>query len=337
VVNGVSQRHGEIVTRDWRHLIGHDAEAVTNGVHTPTWISRELALDVSGVAGPNWPLQAIRDDHLFDLGSLLGSEAIWRSHMTRKEILSGFVRNRIRLNLARNGASPDELRAVEDLLPADRLTLGFARRFATYKRATLLFVDKDRLRRILTNPARPIQIVFAGKAHPADQHGQNLIRELAELSKTPEFRGHVFMVEDYDARVAKFLVQGTDVWMNNPRPPMEASGTSGMKAAINGVLNCSVLDGWWIEGYNGMNGWAFGKPQGGSDWGKDDKEDSEALYSLLEDEIAPLYYDRNELGIPTAWVERMRQSMASSVGAFSSHRMVADYCRLAYFPLGSSA
>lgn len=336
VVNGVSQRHGEIVTRDWKHLIGHDAAAVTNGVHTPTWIGRELAREVTSVIGPNWASKVIEDDHLLDLGSLLSDQVIWRCHVTRKEILSGFARGRIRLRLARNGASPDILRAVESILPADRLTLGFARRFATYKRATLLFVDKERLLRILTNPERPVQLVFAGKAHPADQHGQALIREIAELASSPAFVDHVFMIEDYESRVAKFLVQGVDVWMNNPRPPMEASGTSGMKAAINGALNCSVLDGWWIEGYNGLNGWAFGRPEAEADWGRADQEDSEALYTLLEEEIVPLYYDRDAMGVPTAWVDRMRESMVSTIAAFSSHRMVADYSRLAYFPLGSS-
>jgi starch phosphorylase len=226
------------------------------------------------------------------------------------------------------------------MLPVDRLTLGIARRFATYKRATLMFTDQARLEALVTNPERPLQIVFAGKAHPADRQGQDLIRHIVELSQSPNLRGHLFFLEDYDARVARFLVQGTDVWLNNPRPPMEASGTSGMKAAFNATLNISVLDGWWVEGYNGRNGWAFGSTQtnptsGRQDQLAEDYEDAQSLYKLLESEVIPLFYERDAAGVPLRWAEMMRESIGSTLVAFSSHRMLSDYSSLAYFPMGT--
>jgi len=187
---------------------------------------------------------------------------------------------------------------------------------------------------IVTNEARPIQIVFGGKAHPADEPGQGLIRHLVELSRIPELAGHLFILEDYDARMGRFLVQGCDVWVNNPRPPMEASGTSGMKAAMNGVLNLSVLDGWWAEGFDGDNGWTFGSPEPSDDHEAADAHDADDFYRVLADEVAPLYYQRDDSGIPVEWIQWMRRSIASSLVQFSSHRMVSDYLRIAYRPLG---
>lgn len=337
VVNGVSKRHGEVASADWHDLIGGDASHVTNGIHTPTWIGRDAEANLVRNFGRSWPIRLLEDESLLEQARQLPAGTIWRAHQGRKEIFTTFARGRLRRQLARHGASPDELRAVEELFPADRLTLGFARRFATYKRATLIFSDWDRLRSLLTNPDRPIQIVFAGKAHPADQHGQAFIREIVEMSRSGGFAGHVYFLEDYDARVARFMVQGCDVWVNTPRPPMEASGTSGMKAAINGTLNLSILDGWWLEGYNGKNGWAFGTPSVEADWDAVDRRDAESFYSILGDEVAPLYYTRDEEGLPTEWIEWMRESIISSLVRFSSHRMVADYCKLAYFPLGQDS
>lgn len=335
-VNGVSQRHGAVVSGDWGELIGHPAAAVTNGVHPPTWLGREGAALLTQNFGREWPTRFVTDAHQVERAAHLSPEIVWAMHWTRKEALTRFARGRIRRQLARHGASPDELRSVEHMLPPDRLTLGFARRFATYKRATLMFSDRERLHAILTNPERPIQIVFAGKAHPADQHGQAFIREIVELSRSDQFRGHVYMLEDYDARVARFLVQGVDVWVNNPRPPMEASGTSGMKAAMNGALNLSVLDGWWIEGFTGKNGWAFGSADASDDWGAADHHDASTFYDILEGEVAPEFYDRDDDGLPLRWIERMQASFSSSIAEFSSHRMVMDYFRLAYAPLGSA-
>ena len=334
IVNGVSKRHGEVASKDWKHLIGGDAASVTNGVHTPSWIGRDGGQILTRHFGPKWPTKLLEDPKLIEQGRLLETAAVWEAHMRRKEIFARFARGRIRRQLARHGGSPDELAAVATMLPTERLTLGFARRFATYKRATLIFRDRERLHGLLTDPQRAVQIVFAGKAHPADQYGQEFIREITEISKSEDFKGHVFMLEDYDARIARFMVQGVDVWVNNPRPPMEASGTSGMKAAINGTLNFSVLDGWWLEGYNGKNGWVYGSDEANDDWDAADYHDSEEFYRILGDEIAPLYYDQGPSGVPEAWVEYMKESVVSSLVDFSAHRMVSDYCELAYFPLG---
>ena len=332
-VNGVSQRHGEVVTRDWSWLIGHEAAAITNGVHTPTWLGRDGQRLVRSEFGPDWA-EALLDDPtgLEKLASLPGDE-LWNIHQARKEMLIRFVRGRMQRQIARHGGSPDDLRMVENLLSPEVLTLGFARRFATYKRATLMFRDVDRLTSIVSHPERPVNLLFAGKAHPADDHGQALIRHLVELSRTPGLAGHLFVLEDYDARMARFLVQGCDVWVNNPRPPMEASGTSGMKAAMNGVPNLSVLDGWWAEGFEGDNGWSFGFAEPHSDHEAADRHDADDFYRILADHVAPLYYDRDEAGIPGAWVEIMRRSIVSTVVRFSSHRMVAEYLTRAYAPL----
>jgi starch phosphorylase len=337
ITNGVSKKHGEVSTESWQHLIGGPAAHVTNGVHTPTWMGRDGGRMLSRALGRSWPTKLLENPTLLDQARELPDEMIWNAHQGRKEIFSRFARGRLRSQMARHGASPDELRAVDSMLPTDRLTLGFARRFATYKRATLMFRDRGRLHHILTNPDRPIQIVFAGKAHPADKLGQAFIRELSELSRSDDFRGHVYVLEDYDARVARFLVQGVDVWVNNPRPPMEASGTSGMKAAINGVPNLSVLDGWWIEGFNGRNGWAFGHGEADPDYEGADNRDAHEFYEVLADQVAPLYYDIDpETGLSEGWIAVMREAITSSILAFSTHRMVADYCELAYFPIGAS-
>ena len=337
MVNGVSKRHAEIATRDWQDLIGGPAAAVTNGVHTPTWIGRDGGRLLTNRLGRNWPTVLLEDPAALDQITQLPLADIRAVHQARKEIFVNFARGRIRRQLARHGASPEELRQVENFLPADRLTLGFARRFATYKRATLMFTDLGRLEALLTNPDRPVQIVFAGKAHPADRHGQDLIKRIVELSVTPSLQGHIFMLEDYNARTARFMVQGVDVWVNTPRPPLEASGTSGMKAAINGTINLSVLDGWWVEGYNGHNGWAFGSPEGREDFEAEDHDDSASFYKLMESEVVPLFYERDSEGLAVRWTEMMRESVTSTLVAFSSHRMVADYAHLAYLPMGATA
>jgi len=285
--------------------------------------------------GRNWPTQLLEHPETLE-ADRIPDHRIWEAHQARKEIFARFAQGRLRRQIARQGASPDDLRAVDTMLPTDRLTLGFARRFATYKRAMMMFTDRERLKSILTNPDRPIQIVFAGKAHPADQHGQAFIRQIVEMARSDDLKGYVYFIEDYDARIARFMVQGVDVWVNNPRPPMEASGTSGMKSAINGGLNLSVLDGWWIEGYNGSNGWAFGSPEANDDWGAADYADANAFYEILDGEVAPLYYDRDKDGAPKAWIERMRSAIASALNEFSTHRMVADYYRIGYQPLGGA-
>ncbi len=334
-VNGVSARHAEVVSRDWVQLLRTPPFAVTNGVHTPSWVGRDTGRTLTKLIGPAWPSELVEEPTSIEKLRELTPDQLWTGHVNRKQLLTRFVRGRFRRQLARHGASPDELRSVERMLPPDRLTLGFARRFATYKRATLMFHNIPWLQAILTNPDRPVQVIFAGKAHPADRHGQEFIRHIVELSQSPELAGHVYILEDYDLRMARFLVQGVDVWVNNPRPPQEASGTSGMKAAINGVLNLSVLDGWWAEGYNGKNGWTFGSHGESGDHAGQDNEDALAFYRVLQDEIVPLFYDRNEQGVPLGWVERMEESMISTLTRFSTHRMVTEYVEKAYVPLGS--
>lgn len=333
VVNGVSKRHGEIAAQTWADLLVEPAIGITNGVHSPSWMSRPMARLFTEAIGSKWPTALVEDPTLADQLRDLPDADVWQAHQNRKDMLTHFARGRLRSQKARHGASPDDLRSVERLFPSDRLTIGFARRFATYKRANLLFHNVPWLQAILTNPDRPVQLVFAGKAHPADTQGQGLIRQIHELAAMPELSGHVYMLEDYDMRMGRFLVQGVDVWLNNPRPPQEASGTSGMKAAMNGVLNLSVLDGWWVEGFNGKNGWTFGYDHDINDTHRQDNEDAVGLYHVLQNEIVPMYYDRDDNGVPTAWVQWMKESMASCGAEFSTHRMVKDYTEKAYLPV----
>jgi len=316
--NGVSRRHGEEVTRDWQHIIGGPGTYVTNGVHMPTWVGGTMSRNFIEAIGPDWAEQlleptawkAIRD---------LPDEAIWDAHTAQKTRLLRHVRRALREQWARHGLAPGELRQVENSLPPERLTMVFARRFAAYKRAGLLLTDLDRLESILTDPARPIQLLFSGKAHPADKEGQALIARVAAIAKSPQFAGHIYFVEDYNMELARYLVGGADVWLNTPRPPLEASGTSGMKAAANGALNLSVLDGWWLEGFNGTNGWGCGEEHASDDAA------AHHIYDLIEHEVAPLYYDRGDDEIPHGWVARMKDAIESVVPAFSAQRMVAQY------------
>jgi len=228
------------------------------------------------------------------------------------------------------------LEELERVLDPNILTIGFARRFATYKRAGMIFTDMDRLEKLVWSEDRPVQIVFAGKAHPADRPGQQVIQDIFTRSRSPKLRGRAFIMEDYDVRIARFLVQGVDVWLNNPRRPLEASGTSGMKAAANGVVNVSVLDGWWDEAWNGSNGWAIGGRDTNPDEGAQDWADAQDLYRIFENEVVPRWYDRDRNGLPRAWVALMRESMASTVWAFSTTRMLHEYTEQMYLPAAAS-
>jgi starch phosphorylase len=256
---------------------------------------------------------------------------LWAAHQQQKREMIGFLEGRLSRQFARHGESPTVLREVRGVLDPDALTIGFARRFATYKRADLLFTDEERLARILSDPDRPVQIVIAGKAHPADRPGQQVIQHIFGLSRSERLRGRVFVVEDYDMRIARFLVSGVDVWLNNPRRPMEASGTSGMKAAINGIPSVSILDGWWDEGFTGENGWAIGDRIPDGDDAAQDAADAAEIYRLLEDEIVPRFFDRSG-GVPTAWLETMRASIASALWQFSTARMLTEYVDRLYLP-----
>ena len=262
-------------------------------------------------------------------------EALWSAHRAQKDRLIRFVRERSRLQSARHGRSPDELRQVEGLLDPHALTIGFARRFATYKRAFLVMTDVERLRVILNTADRPVQFLFAGKAHPADREGQEVIRRIVSLTQG-EFHGKLVFLEDYDIGVGRALVQGCDVWLNNPRKPQEASGTSGQKVPINGGINVSILDGWWAEGFREDNGWAIGDGTVDSDTAAQDHRDAEALYHVLLEGVIPRFFDRDEKGLPREWIRTMKGAIESAVAPFSAHRMVRDYVLGSYLPVAGT-
>ncbi|HEV8402170.1 MAG TPA: alpha-glucan family phosphorylase [Candidatus Limnocylindrales bacterium] len=331
--NAVSHLHAETANATWQGVPDSPILGITNGIHGPTWIGEPIAdlledlgadlddLDESTEGGRFWER----------LERIPGRE-LWDAHLRQKRELAHFARGRLRSQFARHGESPAVLAELETALDPDVLTVGFARRFATYKRAGLLFSDIDRLARMLFDEERPIQIVFAGKAHPADRPGQRVIQEIFQRSRSPQLRGRVYILENYDMRVARFLVQGVDVWLNNPRRPLEASGTSGMKAAQNGVPNVSVLDGWWDEGYEGDNGWAIGDRDIDPDEAAQDWRDSQDLYRLLEEQIVPAYYDRDASGLPTRWLTVTRRAMATALWRFSTTRMLHEYTESLYLP-----
>jgi starch phosphorylase len=337
--NGVSKLNAEVTTKMWRHLLpasgpdARDIRPITNGVHTETWLGPPMHQLFDRRLGADWR-EALLDPEGWRAGiAALPDDELWAAHLEQSERLGRFLRSRLREQLARHGRSPDELRTVEQLFAADALTIGFARRFATYKRASLVFSDLHRLKALLGDSARPVQILFAGKAHPADRPGQELIQHIFQLSQEERFRGRVFFIEDYDMRVAKMLVGGVDVWLNTPRRPLEASGTSGQKAALNGALNLSVADGWWPEAYDGENGWVIGSSREYFDLDEQDRDDAQSLYELLEERVVPEYYGRDERNLPTRWLARMKRSIATVAPAFSSARMVRDYTEQAYLPL----
>ncbi len=337
--NGVSKLHGTVSNQMWGHLYPATKpgdlpiKAITNGVHTQTWLGFHMAELFEKYMTPAWR-DNLMDDLFWKRGvANIPDKELWEVHHLQKETLVRFVRTRLRDQLARHGCSPDELRGLEEVLHPDTLTIGFARRFATYKRADLLFRDFDRLRAILDNPDRPVQIIFAGKAHPADRPGQDLIRRIFEISRHSDLRGHIVFLENYNMRVARQLVQGVDIWLNTPRRPHEASGTSGMKAAINGAPNFSIADGWWCEATEtGKNGWTIADGQQFDNPDMQDYEDSESLYSILEEQIVPLYYTRDVNGLPVEWIKVMKNSIATITPRFSTARMVRDYAEDAYLP-----
>jgi glycogen phosphorylase len=335
--NGVSRIHGEVSRRLWQPLFGASdpdgvpVDHVTNGVHLPTWLGREMQALFSRHLGFDWQGRIHRRDAPERLMAI-PREDLWHAHLAQKQRLGRFTRSRLREQLARHGRSPEELREVESFFRADALTIGFARRFATYKRASLVFTDPHELRRLISDQARPVQILFAGKAHPADRPGQELIQHIFQLSQQPPFRGRVFFLENYDIRVGRMLVQGVDVWLNTPRRPLEASGTSGQKAAMNGALNCSVLDGWWPEAFDGTNGWAIGRENVLADVAAQDLEDAHALYEVLTEEVIPAFFEQDSGGLPQQWVTKMQRSIATVAPQFSSDRMVRDYVAKAYLP-----
>jgi starch phosphorylase len=309
---------------------------VTNGIHVPTWIASEMRALYSKYLGPDWV--AHHDDPtLWERVADIPDPELWNIRMALKRKLFGYMNERARRLWIQGRIEPSQVLASGTLLDPDALTIGFARRFATYKRATLLFKDLERLKRLLQDPWRPVQIIFAGKAHPDDDLGKYFIHEVYSLAKDHGLGGHIAFVEEYDMYTAKFLIQGVDVWLNTPRSPQEACGTSGQKAALNGVPNLSVLDGWWAEGYNGANGWAIGGREFNPDPIVQDAADADALFKLLEQEVVPLFYARDGDGVPRGWLGVVRETIRSVVPRFCARRMVREYAEQFYVPAGQQS
>jgi glycogen phosphorylase len=337
--NGVSALHGEVTRRMWQGLwpgvpedeipISH----VTNGVHILSWISRDMKVLYDRYLGPRWREEP-GDPNVWLLAGNIPPDELWRTHERRRERLVAFTRQRLTRQLVERGALPSDVRAAEEVLDPEALTIGFARRFATYKRASLILRDPDRLAQILNDPDHPVQIIFSGKAHPRDDPGKAMIQQIVGLTREDRFRNRIVFLEDYDMIVARYLVQGCDVWLNTPRRPREASGTSGMKAAANGVLNLSTLDGWWAEAYVAEAGWAIGRGEVYDDADYQDRVEAAALYDLLERDVVPMFYDRSGR-VPRHWVEAMQASIGELSYFFNTNRMVAEYTDSFYMPLAA--
>jgi len=330
--NGVSERHGEVARRMWRSLWPDLPEEkvpidhVTNGVHVPTWIEPKMELLLNKYLGPSW-LTDHDNPVIWELVDDIPDEELWQTHYWLKMKLVNTIREHARRRWVEDRVGPSITIGWGTLLDPSVLTVGFARRFATYKRADLIFYDIGRLKKLLNDRWRPIQIIFAGKAHPADDPAKLKLQKIFNAARDPALGGRIAFVEDYGEQLAQYMVHGVDVWLNNPLPPMEACGTSGMKAALNGVLHLSIMDGWWIEGFNGKNGWAFG---GGDVSDNRDQGDAEAIYRILEREVIPLYYRVSEDGVPNGWVRIMKESMKSNGPRFSARRMVKEYVEKYY-------
>ncbi len=337
LANGVSKLHGRVSRNLWNHIypdlpaVEVPITHVTNGVHIWTWLNPNLVELLDKYLPKGWH-EKVYDPEVWEGVDSIPEKEIWELHMSLKSRARGFLQGRLKKQRMRLGETIEDLLEVEEALPENVLTVGFARRFATYKRATLIFKDINRLKSIITNSERPVQFVFAGKAHPADDPGKELIRKLYEISRTPEFKSRIIIVENYDMNIARHLVSGVDIWLNTPRRPHEASGTSGEKAGMNGVLNFSVLDGWWVEGFNGENGWAIGDNRDYKDHELQDRIDSVSIYSTLEKEIIPLYYSRDKDGVARQWAKRMKNSIKEIGSRFNTHRMIIDYANNLYFP-----
>jgi starch phosphorylase len=334
--NGVSALHGSVSRKMWNPIWPTLPSAeipitsITNGIHTPSWISPDVQALADRYIGPEWDDKPTDHSTWAKIESI-PDEELWRVHVRNRDRLIGLARTRLKAQLKRRGAPLAEVAAAGEVLNPEALTIGFARRFATYKRGDLIFRDVERLAKIVNDANRPVQIIFAGKAHPKDNGGKELIARVFQMAKRPEFRNRVVFIEDYDMNVARHLVHGVDVWLNNPRRPLEASGTSGMKICANGGLNLSILDGWWCEGYNGENGWAIGAGEEYTDLHYQDEVESRALYEMIEKELVPLYYDRDG-SLPRNWIRRMKNSMRTLCPVFNTNRMVEEYATRVYAP-----
>ena len=335
--NGVSELHGQVARKMWHFLWPDLTEEdvpithVTNGVHTTNWMARRLRNLFDKFLGADW-FEHLDEPELWARVDDIPDEEIWAVRVHLKRRLAFYMRERVRDRWAAGGYHPVQVVSSGVLINPYALTLGFARRFATYKRAGLIFSNVERLLGIINRPNMPVQIIFAGKAHPADEPGKQLIQQVYRQVKRAETAGRVIFLEDYDMNLARYLVQGVDVWLNTPRRPMEASGTSGMKAAVNGALNFSVMDGWWREAYNGENGWAIGEVNESDPSPEQDEKDADDLYNTLENKIIPLYYDRDLKEISHSWIARMKGSLKTIIPRFSTRRMVKEYVERLYVP-----
>ncbi|MCC6491961.1 MAG: alpha-glucan family phosphorylase [Pirellulales bacterium] len=333
--NAVSSLHGHVSRRMWANLwpwrveeeipIGH----ITNGVHIPTWLAYPMVQLYDKYLGAEWH-ERMGEPEVWQAIYGVDPGELWETHNALKSRLLEFVRRRVSRQSRRRNEDPAVIEAARTILDPNALTIGFARRFATYKRADLFLRNFDRMAELVDDANRPVQFVFAGKAHPADEPGKRLIQRIANLRHDPRFAGRVVFIEDYDINVARHMVQGVDVWLNNPRRPLEASGTSGQKAVLNGALNCSVLDGWWAEAYNGMNGFSIGNGTSHANDDINDSRDSDDLLRVLQEEVIPLFYKRDADGLPREWIQRMTNSIATLAARFSAHRMVIDYVQKSY-------
>ena len=336
--NGVSKLHGavswELFGDVWPEIAANESPItyVTNGIHTCSWLAPTLKELYNKYLIPYWQ-DNIHKNEVWENINNIPDEELWEIHQQRKIKLLNLVKENTTNRLRRSGYSYEEINDITSKLNPNALTIGFARRFATYKRATLIFRDLERITQILNNAERPVQLIFAGKAHPADKEGQDLIKRIHEISMMPQFKGKIFVLENYNIAMSRYLVSGVDVWLNNPRRPMEASGTSGQKASVNGVINFSVLDGWWAEGYNQENGWTIGTNAEFTSYEEQDVADSQSMYRTLEEKIIPTYYDKDETGISEKWMKIMKNSITSTGGKYSTSRMLVDYTNNLYIPL----
>jgi starch phosphorylase len=325
--NGVSKKHGEVARRMWHALWPEKKEeevpinSITNGIHVPTWIEPKIELLYNKYLEVNW-IENHDDPITWQSIDKIPDDELWQAHYWLKMKLINFIREQVRRRWIENRMDPINVVTGGTLLDPLTLTIGFARRFTAYKRADLIFFNLDRLQKLLKNRWKPLQIIFAGKAHPVDDDGKRIIQRIFNFAHNPELGGRIAFVENYDEQLAQYMVHGVDIWLNNPLPPLEACGTSGMKASLNGVIHLSILDGWWIEGFNGKNGWAFE--------GKDDAHDAEAIYDILAREVIPLYYDLGDDGIPHGWVRKMKEAIKSTAPLFCSRRMVKEYATKFY-------
>ncbi|MFC1917855.1 alpha-glucan family phosphorylase [Chloroflexota bacterium] len=335
--NAVSRLHGKVTRRMWCNLWLNCTEEnapiihITNGIHVPTWVVLENRQMYDKYLGEDW-IEKHDEAEIWQHIDDIPDDELWRVHLLLKRKLFHIILERAQQRWAKSEATPQQILAMGSLLDHDTLTIGFVRRFAEYKRPDLLFKDVERLKRIVNDSWRPVQIIFAGKSHPADTASKKLLQNVHTMARDRAFQGRIAFLEDYDMRLARYLAQGVDVWLNTPRRLQEASGTSGMKAALNGVLNLSVPDGWWLEAYDGENGWSIGDATLKASNQEEDKADAETLYRLLEEEVAPLYYNRNLNHLPNSWVSMMKRSIRSIVPVFNARRMLKEYCEQMYLP-----